>query len=184
MILPFDFRLLQRAIDKYATELIAYTRDLKENTEVENLLVKNNYFQLASDPLKFLKAPEAKPEIPDIDFSELKTAIEYLSISANLLADGITKKGSLIPNLAELNEHLYTAEQSLLIPDGLPKRPWFKHAIYAPGFYTGYGVKTLPGITEAIEQRNWQEVNGQIRNATKSIHEFTIFLDKTIELVK
>jgi len=57
----------------------------------------------------------------------------------------------------ELNEILYKAERSLINDNGLPRRPWYKHQIYAPGYYTGYGVKTLPGIREALEQRNWKE---------------------------
>jgi N-acetylated-alpha-linked acidic dipeptidase len=46
--------------------------------------------------------------------------------------------------------------------EGLPRRPWYVHQIYAPGFYTGYGVKTLPAVREAIEQRQWQEAEQQI----------------------
>jgi N-acetylated-alpha-linked acidic dipeptidase len=57
----------------------------------------------------------------------------------------------------------------LLIENGLPRREWYKHSIYAPGFYTGYGVKTLPGIREAIEQRNWNEAQQQIAVDAKAI---------------
>ncbi len=57
---------------------------------------------------------------------------------------------------------LYKAEQELLLPNGLPRREWYKHSLYAPGFYTGYGVKTLPGIREAAEQRNWKEAQDEI----------------------
>ena len=60
------------------------------------------------------------------------------------------------------NKSLYKAEQQLLNETGLPRRAWYKHTIYAPGFYTGYGVKTMPGIREAIEQRNWKEAQEQI----------------------
>ena len=45
---------------------------------------------------------------------------------------------------------------------GLPNRPWFKHQIYAPGFYTGYGVKTLPAVRESIEQKQWAQAEEQI----------------------
>ena len=61
------------------------------------------------------------------------------------------------------------AEQSLTRSEGLPRRPWFRHQIYAPGFYTGYGVKTLPGVREAIEQKNWTEGNQQIEIEAKVI---------------
>ena len=67
------------------------------------------------------------------------------------------------------NQSLYRAEQQLLNESGLPRRAWYKHTLYAPGFYTGYGVKTLPGIREAIEQRNWEEAQQQIEVDAKSI---------------
>jgi len=58
-----------------------------------------------------------------------------------------------------LNTLLQGLEQRLTSNDGLPRRPWFRHQIYAPGFWTGYGVKTLPGVREGIEQREWGEVD-------------------------
>ena len=62
-----------------------------------------------------------------------------------------------------------------MVDGGLPKRPWYRHTIYAPGYYTGYGVKTLPGIREAIEQRNWKEAQEQIEIVSKAI---TVILNK------
>ena len=53
-------------------------------------------------------------------------------------------------------------EQARTRAAGLPGRPWYRHHVYAPGFYTGYGVKTLPGVREAIEQRKWADANAQI----------------------
>ena len=61
------------------------------------------------------------------------------------------------------------AERQLLNEAGLPRRPWYKHTLYAPGFYTGYAVKTMPGIREAIEQRNWKEAQDQIEVTSKTI---------------
>jgi len=60
-----------------------------------------------------------------------------------------------------LDEILYKTERAMT-GQGLPRRDWFRHQIYAPGFYTGYGVKTLPGIREALEQRDWREAAEQI----------------------
>ena len=67
---------------------------------------------------------------------------------------------------------LLKTERALTRTDGLPRRGWFRHQIYAPGFYTGYGVKTLPGIREAIEQRNWNEASEQILLVAKTIENF------------
>lgn len=77
------------------------------------------------------------------------------------------------------------SERALMRKDGLPGRPWYRHDIYAPGFYTGYGVKTLPSVREAIEQRRWTEVDAQveavaatIRNAAREIDRATSLLPK------
>jgi N-acetylated-alpha-linked acidic dipeptidase len=68
-----------------------------------------------------------------------------------------------------LDEALIKSERAMTVERGLPRRPWFKHQIYAPGFYTGYGVKTLPGIREAIEQKNWQEASSEIEVVARTL---------------
>ena len=54
---------------------------------------------------------------------------------------------------------------------GLEGRSWYKHHIYAPGFYTGYGVKTIPGVREAIEQREFEKVAAQIDIAANVLND-------------
>jgi N-acetylated-alpha-linked acidic dipeptidase len=76
----------------------------------------------------------------------------------------------------EFNQSLYRAEQQLLNEDGLPRRAWYKHTIYAPGFYTGYGVKTMPGIREAIEQREWKEAQEQIVVDARAVMKLSDYL--------
>jgi N-acetylated-alpha-linked acidic dipeptidase len=73
--------------------------------------------------------------------------------------------------IKSLDEILIKTERALISKDGLPRRPWFAHLIYAPGFYTGYGVKTLPGVREALEQRNWKEANSQIEATSKVLED-------------
>ncbi|HTH37944.1 MAG TPA: transferrin receptor-like dimerization domain-containing protein, partial [Pyrinomonadaceae bacterium] len=89
-----------------------------------------------------------------------------------------TSKPITPANRKELDRLLYGSERLLTRKEGLPRRDWFKHQIYAPGFYTGYGVKTLPGIREAIEQRNWQEATEQIEIAGKTIERFAAEIDR------
>jgi N-acetylated-alpha-linked acidic dipeptidase len=75
-----------------------------------------------------------------------------------------------------LNLDLIQSERILTNPDGLPNRPWFQHLIYAPGFYTGYGVKTIPGVREAIEQKDWKEADAQILRVSAALeHEADLF---------
>jgi N-acetylated-alpha-linked acidic dipeptidase len=75
-----------------------------------------------------------------------------------------------------LNRHLFHAEQELLLDQGLPMRPWYKHVLYAPGYYTGYSVKTLPGIRESIEQRNFLQAEIEIKRAAESINKLAGYL--------
>jgi N-acetylated-alpha-linked acidic dipeptidase len=92
------------------------------------------------------------------------------------LGDSLTKSKLTGAHADAVNQALYRAEQQLLSDNGLPRRPWYRHSIYAPGFYTGYGVKTLPGIREAIEQRNWKEAQGQIEVDAAVLKKFSDYL--------
>ncbi|HVH86698.1 MAG TPA: transferrin receptor-like dimerization domain-containing protein, partial [Terriglobales bacterium] len=65
-------------------------------------------------------------------------------------------------DLARLNRTLADAERGLLIPQGLPNRPWFRHVIYAPGMYTGYAAVVIPGVNEAIDANNAERTRAQL----------------------
>lgn len=165
--LPFDFTDLYSTINGYATELMTMTDNLRESTTIENRLLAENKYNLAADPIGTFIAPKAKEEVPFLNFSPLENALLLLHKSADTLSAKLKTKH--VPVSANVNKALYRAEQQLLVAGGLPKRSWYKHSIYAPGFYTGYGVKTLPGIREAIEQRNWNEAQEQIGIDAKAI---------------
>ena len=106
----------------------------------------------------------------------MKTALDSLKKNADKLAADWQKQSQTDINHDKLNRALYHAEQELLDADGLPRRPWYKHTLYAPGFYTGYGVKTLPGIREAIEQRNWPEAQQQISVVAAAVMRLAAYL--------
>ena len=175
-LLPFDFRSLCNTINKYVSEVSELVNTMHDNTEIENKLIKVNVFTLAADPAKHEQAPIAKAEVPKLDFSALNTALDSLKKSADKLAVIFSTAQQQDNNHEKLNKLLYHAEQQLLSADGLPRRSWYRHTIYAPGFYTGYGVKTLPGIREAIEQRNWPEAQQQIKVVAGSINNLAGYL--------
>lgn len=178
-LLPFDFRNLQTTINKYVTELNELLDKMRESTAMDNQLIKANDFALAADPTKHEQPPVAKDSVPKLDFTALKTAVDTLKKVADKLAISWTAASQTNGNNDKLNKLLYHAEQQLL-SDGLPRRPWYRHTIYAPGFYTGYGVKTLPGIREAIEQRNWKEAQDQIGVVAKSINNLAMYLNSSL----
>ncbi len=174
-LLPFDFRSLYATLNRYATELTELTDKMRENTEMENQLIKASDFVLAADPTKTELPPVAKSEVPKLDFTALKTALDSLKKSADRLTASWNAAAQTDADHDKFNQLLYHAEQQLL-GDGLPRRPWYRHTIYAPGFYTGYGVKTMPGIREAIEQRNWPEAQDQIYVTAKAINKLAAYL--------
>ena len=83
-----------------------------------------------------------------------------------------------------MNAILFKIERSLINEKGLPRRSWYKHQVYAPGFYTGYGVKTLPGIREGIEERNWKEAQDNIAVVAKTIEVYTNEVKQATAIVK
>lgn len=159
-VLPFDFSRLQKTIAGYVKELSGSVDQLRESTKLENELIKLNVYQLAADPTKPEKLPVAKTAVPYLDFHALQNSLDELAQAGKNLNDWLAKQDNKVS--AKTNQALYRAEQQLLSVQGLPRRSWFKHTIYAPGFYTGYGVKTMPGIREAIEQRDWKEAQEQM----------------------
>ncbi len=182
-VLPFDFKSFHRTVNGYLTEVTALLESMREATEVENQLIRENRYTQASDPnVKFIP-PAAKDAVPFLNFASLQNAVTALEKSAAQYAELAAANPKPNTNLNNLNKLLYTAEQKLLSGTGLPRRPWFRHSIYAPGFYTGYGVKTLPGVREAIEQRNWKEAQEQIEIAAGTLTEYTKQVDAVCRIL-
>ena len=182
--LPFEFKNLHKTISNYVTEMISMTDQMRESTLISNQVIAGNNYKLADDPTKPTKAPIAKAEVPFIDFSPIQNSLVKLDQSANSLSESLSKGTIAKSKLEDINKALYRAEQSLLTEQGLPRRPWYKHTLYAPGFYTGYGVKTMPGVREAIEQRDWKEAQQQINIAANAIGRLAEHLKATSMMVK
>jgi len=174
--LQFDFTELHKTVKGYINELVNKVDQLREKANVENELINNKVYVYAADPTEKLTTPQLLATVPYIDFSPVLNSLLHLEKAATRAESA--KKTADLNKLATINAKIYTAEQQLLTPNGLPRRPWFKHSLYAPGFYTGYGVKTVPGVREAIEQKNWIEVNEQMIEVSKSIERLAVYLEQ------
>ena len=172
-ILPFDFKSFYTTVSTYATEVTAVLDNLREATLVENRMIDEKRYVLANDPKEKYVVAAKKDDVPYLDFSSLQNAIVALEKATTEFTTLQTANPAPGANTTRLNQVLYQSEQKLLTDSGLPRRAWYRHTIYAPGFYTGYGVKTLPGIREAIEQRNWKEAQEQIESTAKALERFT-----------
>jgi N-acetylated-alpha-linked acidic dipeptidase len=123
--------------------------------------------------------------VPFLDFSRLENALASLkSLSAQFKSQSAKALQLPAAQRTALNQLLYQSERSLLRPQGLPRRPWYRHQVYAPGFYTGYGVKTLPGIREGIEEKNWPEAQQYIQEVAITIEQYNANLQKALDLLK
>jgi N-acetylated-alpha-linked acidic dipeptidase len=167
--LPFDFRSFYSTLNGYLGELENLLDHTRQFDSIENQIIKDKRYLYAGDPKVNLLAPTPKDEVPFLNFSSLQNAVRELGKTTKLLFDSLETAKFSDDKMEDINRGLYRAEQQLLSPDGLPGRPWYKHVIYAPGLYTGYGVKTLPGIREAIEQRDWKQAQIQIEIASVQI---------------
>jgi N-acetylated-alpha-linked acidic dipeptidase len=168
-VLPFDFKHLFKTIDAYSMELMMLLKTSRDGTELENEIINSGGYAVGEDPTKGFIVPHLKSEIPFLDFSPLQNALHELGMRTDSLNTIFQKNLRTNHVSEEFNQALYRAEQQLLNESGLPRRSWYKHILYAPGYYTGYGVKTLPGIREAIEQGNWKEAQTQIESDAKII---------------
>jgi len=184
-VLPFDFSNFSNTVQTYATEIKRDLEAVRTKSDDHNKLVKENRFELTADPKEPFTKPKEMVSVPYLNFAPLENALAVLEKSASAYSQASTKM-SAVPaeKLAELNQILYKTERYLINDAGLPRRPWYKHQIYAPGFYTGYGVKTLPMIREAIEQKNWTEAESGIQRVSDVLKSFSAEIDKATALLK
>lgn len=185
-ILPHHYSDMAENIKTYLNEVKKMTEDMRSQTQFEQTLHRMGAYNLAADPKKTYHPPMQEGSVPYINFAPLENAVAQLAEVTskydkvlNARLNDNTKVSAA--NMKKINMLLTSMEQNLTNPDGLPRRPWFRHHIYAPGYYTGYGVKTLPGVREAIEQRNWEELSQQVTQTTAAI---TRYSDGIAEVVK
>ena len=138
-----------------------------DRIQERNREIEEGVFSATSDPRRPTLPPSAEAVPPFLNFAPLENGAAALSKSAERYEKALAKATLAGRNLASLNAKLIQMERGLTDPAGLPRRPWFRHQLYAPGFYTGYGVKTIPAVREAIEQKQWAEAETQIARVGK-----------------
>jgi N-acetylated-alpha-linked acidic dipeptidase len=179
-ILPFRYSAFADNVSRYVDEVVKLADDERSSAARERKLLEDGVYGLAADPTKAFVAPVAPEAVPHLNFAPLMNARDGLNAAAAELKAAL--EGATASE--ELNRLLYVAERVMTSMDGLPKRPWFRHQIYAPGYYTGYGVKTLPGVREAIEEAEWEEVGRQIERVSGTLRNVSDHLLQAAEAAK
>ena len=182
-VLPFEFTSFAETVNQYASEVTRLLETMREDTKFTNGTISSGQWLAVQDPKDKLAAPKLKDAVPHLNFAPLQNALVKLQLSATRFQKASKERPVSREKQAELDRLLYSTERSLTRQAGLPRRDWFRHHIYAPGFYTGYGVKTLPGIREAIEQRDWKEAEQQIVIAALVIEQFAAVIDDAISRI-
>jgi N-acetylated-alpha-linked acidic dipeptidase len=177
-LLPFQFGDFTDTVRIYIDELKKLDADQREEIEERNREIDEGAFTAATDPRQQFVPPSKAPVPPHLNFAPLENGIDVLTRSARSY-DAARSQGSA-SNVRAVNAKLIESERRLTDSAGLPGRPWFRHMIYAPGFYTGYGVKTIPGVREAIEQKRWQEADEQIQRAGTILMKEADVLDEAV----
>jgi len=167
-LLPFEFGDFADTVQMYLKELKALAQKSQDDIRERNREIEEGVFQATNDPSKPLVPPLSETVPPHLNFAPMENAVDTLNRSAaeyRNAVEQINAKGSATPSaasLAEVNKLLIESERRLTNAEGLPNRSWFKHQLYAPGFYTGYEVKTVPAVREAIELKHWKQADEAI----------------------
>jgi N-acetylated-alpha-linked acidic dipeptidase len=187
-VLPMRFGDFSSTIDRYMGELHKLVDDTRKATEQQHKLLDAHAFTLNADPTRPLAPPARDSDMPAIDLAPLDQAAKKLRQSAQAYQAAYAERaaaGFSMPaaRQQQLNQLMGRMEQSLTDPAGLPGRSWFKHFIYAPGMLTGYGVKTVPGVREAIEARRWDEASRYATLTAKVLDRYRAQLDQLTALL-
>ena len=164
-VLPLEFTGLADNVKRYLKEVRTLADEGRNGVLERNRQIDEGVFRAVQDPRRPTVAPPREDVPPFLNFAPLENGLDALARSAERYESAYAKalaSGVARPTLDALNRTLALSERRLTDPLGLPRRPWYKHLLYAPGVYTGYGVKTLPGVREAIELKRWPEADAEI----------------------
>jgi len=188
-ILPFDFHNFADTVHTYVDELEKQLKDEQAKITETNKEIEEGAFAAAADPRRTSNPPPHKTVPPYMNFAPLENADATLTASAERFSKALaaTRANGVLAldgeTLAKVNALLILSERKLTNDAGLPGRPWFKHQIYAPGAYTGYGVKTLPAVREAMDQEDWKLAEAQVPIVAKVLDDESTLIDQVTSLL-
>jgi len=186
-IIPFEYVGMAETIAKYVTELEKQLKDKQEEITEHNLELKEGVFTATADPRKTSVPPPHETTPPYMNFAPLKNGVEALKRSAERYQSAAAKAQAesapaLSPQaLDSLNTDLLKIQRTFLTERGLPERPWFKHQVYAPGAYTGYGAKPIAAVREYMDEKKWTEAEAQVPGVAKVLEDVAAAIGKAAD---
>jgi len=172
-------------VSRYLDQVKKLADTKREAAETQAKMLAANAYHLSDDPTKTSGPPTALKRVPHFNMAPLENAIDHLKRSAKAYDTTLAAKGAgqSTATKAKLIELARQTEQTLTVDVGLPGRDWYKHLIYAPGRYTGYDPKTLPGVREAIEEERWADVDHYAILTGAALDAYADKLDEGVRLM-
>jgi N-acetylated-alpha-linked acidic dipeptidase len=164
-LLPFEFGDFADTMQLYLQELKTMSQKMQDDVGERNREIEEGVFKAIDDPKQRMVEPAVETIPPHLNFAPLENAVDAVTRSAGEYRKALDQlnanSGTALAraSVAAVNRLLIESERKLTTAEGLPNRPWFKHQLYAPGFYTGYAVKTMPAVREAIELKQWKQAD-------------------------
>ncbi len=186
-LLPAEFGSLSETARTYLAEIAALRESTAKEIDELNRQIADGAFAMVNDPRRPMQTPKSQAAAPHINLAPIQNAsdsLERMAVRFEKAYGGLAAGVATTSALAQVNALLRLSDQVLLIPDGLPKRAWYQHSLYAPGYYTGYGVKTMPGVREAIEQKDWVLVEAQITKLAAALTRESELVAKAARLLE
>ena len=192
-VLPFEFTALARTVGSYADQVQQLLDESRAAARQQNAEIADGVYAATMDPWHPTVPPKAEPIPPYLNFAPLQNAVAALTQSAQRYgkaiqalhtADGTDGDGVAHAADNSINQLLIRSERDLTDPEGLPGRPWYIHLLYAPGVYTGYGAKTMPGVREAIEQKQWSVAQREITRVAQAVEAEAALVDSATALLR
>ena len=180
-ILPFQYSDLADTVHMYLGQLQKLAAQEREAAKENNLELNEGVYKALYDPEKTLVPPPMEAIPPYLNFAPLEQASDDLTNAAQAFDQAFNAAGGAAP--PDVNLDIIRSERLLTDSRGLPDRPWFQHLLYAPGYYTGYGVKTIPGVREAIEQKHWSLADEQIGRVSDALEHEADLLKRATQLL-
>lgn len=183
-VLPFEFTNLADTTQTYLREVQALLRQRQDDVRERNRQITDGVFAGVNDPKEPRPIPAAEDVPPALNFAPLENAVAALTRAADRYKAAAANAGSAPATLRAVNAKLMQSERQFIDEGGLPRRSWYRHLLYAPGFYTGYGVKTMPGVREGIEQRRYEEAEKEAARLAAAVQREAALVNSTAQLLE
>jgi N-acetylated-alpha-linked acidic dipeptidase len=183
-LLPYEFTELATRVSDNLKEVQNLLKGARDSIEEQNRELEESTFVALNDPQRPTVAPDREDVPPHLNFAPLENAADRLKRAADQYGDAWgdadQKPDSVFTadRLAGLNAQLLQMERLLAPPDGLRRRPWYREVLSAPGWYTGYAPKILPGVREAIEEKRWRDGEDEVIRIGKALDDESAALEK------